>query len=52
MQAAKRHGKSLGYPLALSTEQINHAKNMIEIEQETSTGMVLLLGAHRTRYNE
>lgn len=47
MQAAKKRGKSLGRPMALSIEQINHAKQMIDTDQETVTGMALLLGVHR-----
>ena len=47
MQAAKRRGKTMGRPVALSTEQIIHAKRVINSGEETIGGMASVLGVHR-----
>ncbi|MCH8080515.1 MAG: recombinase family protein [Proteobacteria bacterium] len=48
LQAAKKRGKRLGRPPALSQEQLNHAVNMIRSGQETSSGMADIYGVDRT----
>jgi len=47
MKAAKKRGKSLGRPTALTSEQIIHAKRAIEKGDETVSGMASVLGVHR-----
>ena len=47
MAAAKRRGKHIGRPSALSREQVEHAKRMIASNEETIAGMANVLGVHR-----
>jgi DNA invertase Pin-like site-specific DNA recombinase len=47
LQAAKRRGKKLGRPKALSPEQVAHAKREIEAARETIGGMATILGVDR-----
>jgi len=47
MQAAKRRGKNIGRPSALSHEQVAHAKKAINSGNETLSGMASVLGVHR-----
>ena len=44
MKAAKRRGRHVGRPRALTTHQINHARALIEAGQETRAGVAELLG--------
>jgi DNA invertase Pin-like site-specific DNA recombinase len=44
--AARRRGKHIGRPAALSREQVVHAKKAIE-QGETVSGMASVLGVHR-----
>jgi len=46
MSAAKRRGKHIGRPAALSREQVIHAQHSIE-KGETVSGMASVLGVHR-----
>lgn len=46
--AAKRRGKRLGRPLALTDAQVAHAKNVIEAKRETISGMAEILGVNRS----
>jgi len=48
MAAAKRRGKHVGRPLSLTTEQLNHAKEMVSKGLETVSGMAQLYGINRT----
>jgi DNA invertase Pin-like site-specific DNA recombinase len=48
MKAAKRRGKNVGRPPALSPEQIAHARREIEASRETKSGMAAILGVDRT----
>ncbi len=45
--SARKRGKHIGRPLALSAEQINHARQMIEDDKESISGMASLLGVGR-----
>ena len=47
MAAARRRGKHLGRPSALSGAQVAHAKKAIEKGDETLSGMASMLGVHR-----
>ena len=47
MGAARRRGKHVGRPSALTPAQIKHAKRLITSEEETIAGMANLLGVHR-----
>ncbi len=47
LQAAKRRGKKLGRPKALSPEQVAHARREIEAARETIGGMATILGVDR-----
>ena len=47
MKAAKKRGKSIGRPNALTDEQITHAKRAIDKGDETISGMASVLGVHR-----
>lgn len=47
MAAARRRGKRLGRPSALSGAQVAHAKRSIEKGDETLSGMASMLGVHR-----
>ena len=47
MVAARRRGKHIGRPTALSREQITHAKRQISSGEETIAGMASVLGVHR-----
>jgi len=47
MEAARKRGKTLGRPLALTDEKITHAKCAIEQGDETVSGMANVLGVHR-----
>ena len=46
MAAARRRGKHIGRPAALSREQVAHAKRAIS-GGETLSGMASVLGVHR-----
>ena len=48
MAAAKRRGKHVGRPLSLTTEQLNHAKEMVSKGLQTISGMAQLYGVNRT----
>ena len=48
LRAAKKRGKRLGRPPALSTAQITHAKTVIETKRETVSGMAEILGVNRS----
>ena len=48
MVAAKKRGKHVGRPLSLTTEQLNHAKEMVSKGLETVSGMAELYGVNRT----
>ena len=47
MVAARRRGKHIGRPTALSREQVTHAKRQISSGEETIAGMASVLGVHR-----
>ena len=47
MQAAKKRGKSLGRPQALTKEQVTFARSVIRNGEETIGGMASVLGVHR-----
>ncbi len=47
MAAARRRGKHIGRPAALSPAQVSHAKRAIERKEETLSGMAAMLGVHR-----
>ncbi len=47
MVSARKRGKHIGRPPALSDEQINHARTMIDENKETISGMASLLGVGR-----
>lgn len=47
VQAARRRGKRLGRPPALSPEQVAHAKRETEANRETVDGMASILGVDR-----
>ncbi len=46
MAAAKKRGKHLGRPIALSNEQISHARRLVDSGNETA-GMANILDVHR-----
>ncbi len=48
LRAAKKRGKRLGRPPALSPAQITHAKTAIETKRETVSGMAEILGVNRS----
>ncbi|UWQ09688.1 recombinase family protein [Aliiroseovarius crassostreae] len=48
LQAAKKRGKRLGRPPALSSAQVAHAKRAIEAKRETVSGMAEILGVNRS----
>lgn len=48
LQAAKKRGKRLGRPPALTPTQIAHAKRAIETKRETVSGMASILGVNRS----
>lgn len=48
LQAAKKRGKRLGRPPALSPAQVAHAKRAIEAKRETVSGMAEILGVNRS----
>lgn len=48
LRAAKKRGKRLGRPPALTTAQIAHAKTAIEAKRETVSGMAEILGVNRS----
>ncbi|MBU2957592.1 recombinase family protein [Paracoccus sp. 1_MG-2023] len=48
LRAAKRRGKRLGRPPALTDAQIIHAKSAIEARRETVSGMAEILGVNRS----
>lgn len=48
LRAAKKRGKRLGRPPALSPAQITHAKAVIETKRETVSGMAEILGVNRS----
>jgi DNA invertase Pin-like site-specific DNA recombinase len=45
--AARRRGKHLGRPPDLTPDKITHARQMIESEEQSVSGMAKLLGVHR-----
>ena len=45
--AARRRGKHLGRPADLTPDKIAHARQMIESEEQSVSGMAKLLGVHR-----
>ncbi len=47
MEAAKKRGKHVGRPKALSDEQVAHAREVIESGKETISGMASILGVNR-----
>src|SRR4029077_4571906 len=47
IEAARRRGKHLGRPADLTPEKISHARQMIESEEQSVSGMAKLLGVHR-----
>ena len=47
MKAAKRRGKHLGRPPALTDEQIAHARKVLQSGDETVSGMASVLGVGR-----
>ena len=48
LRAAKKRGKRLGRPSALTAAQIHHAKTAIEAKRETVSGMAEILGVNRS----
>ena len=48
LRAARKRGKRLGRPPALSKAQIAHAKTAIATKQETVSGMAEILGVNRS----
>ena len=48
LRAAKKRGKRLGRPPALTEAQIAHAKTVIEAKRETVSGMAEILGVNRS----
>ncbi len=48
LRAAKKRGKRLGRPPALTEAQIKHAKTAIEAKRETVSGMAEILGINRS----
>ncbi|OWU66873.1 recombinase family protein [Marinibacterium profundimaris] len=48
LRAAKKRGKRLGRPPALTGAQIAHAKAAIETKRETVSGMAEILGVNRS----
>lgn len=47
MKAARRRGKHLGRPPALTYEQVSHARRVTEAGEETISGMASVLGVDR-----
>ncbi len=47
MKAAKRRGKRVGRPQALTEEQVEHARSALANSGETLAGMESVLGVHR-----
>jgi len=47
MQSARKRGKSLGRPPALTDEQISFARQVVCSGDETIGGMASVLGVHR-----
>lgn len=48
LRAAKKRGKRLGRPPALTDAQIAHARTAIEAKRETVSGMAEILGVNRS----
>ena len=48
LRAAKKRGKRLGRPPALTDAQITHARTAIEATRETVSGMAEILGVNRS----
>ncbi|WP_179381482.1 recombinase family protein [Jannaschia marina] len=48
LRAAKKRGKRLGRPPALTPAQIAHARQAIEAKRETVSGMAEILGVNRS----
>lgn len=48
LRAAKKRGKRLGRPPALTPAQIAHARQAIESKSETVSGMAEILGVNRS----
>ena len=47
MAAARKRGKAIGRPSALTDEQVRFARNALEKGQETISGLANVLGVHR-----
>ena len=47
IEAARRRGKHLGRPPDLTPDKIAHARQMIDGEEQSVSGMAKLLGVHR-----
>jgi DNA invertase Pin-like site-specific DNA recombinase len=47
IEAARRRGKHLGRPADLTPEKITHARQIIDSEEQSVSGMAKLLGVHR-----
>lgn len=48
MKAARRRGKNVGRPLAISPVQLAHARREVDAERETVSGMASILGVSRS----
>ena len=48
LRAARKRGKRLGRPPALTAAQIDHARAAIEAKRETVSGMAEILGVNRS----
>ncbi len=48
MEAAKQRGKHLGRPRMLTQRQIDHARRLIEKEEETTSSMAAIYGCSRS----
>jgi len=48
MDAARRRGKHVGRPPALTRQQIDHARRLIGREEETASSMAVLYGVSRS----
>lgn len=48
MEAAKQRGKHLGRPRMLSQRQIEHARRLIDREEETTSSMAAIYGCSRS----
>jgi DNA invertase Pin-like site-specific DNA recombinase len=46
--AARKRGKHLGRPAKLTPEKITHARQMIDSDEQSVSGMAEIIGVHRT----